>query len=775
MFLLLSMAIYCRAGDYLFGVRFYVSKGGPEETEFQKGDTVFLKATPPIGGRTLDIQVQLVYPPESGRTPITLVSRTTMSLIGEQTIATYTIQQADWEGTYAMRVTAWDPVTGEKKEIDLSFKVNRLAILWELIVPAAVLLFPIADIITGIVILKRKEFSSISRSARYSDVGPGLVMLGIGLILFRTGLLLSDAGVPITVLGIIFSFSSFLLFVGGREYPDFWGTFPSPALGLTLSLSILFIGFIAMFVPPLSSFLSTIVMIIGVLPSIIYFSEMRSNKLLCAKTSEGSYIIIEIEGCKTEKLPEVKEFIRNKSELDLFPLFPYGEKMVLRGVPILPGEARKIKKVWPPPSKIERDIILGIHDDAGLYIMRALDQIREYDLPAWLLEVQFPNLEKGKLLIPTLHARDENGIPNVGKQKTLLLLNRETADRIISQYFHKKSSKRLLKLNQITLDQIPRFFPYSRESCARFYSTAQYLDIEDPGSVNGTFINGEDIRGKGRVRLKAGDEVSFAGILKAELIGQWKPTASDIQGLSVALKNATEIDEGHVAEMDFSGIAIFLPLLPEMPQGVREIFEDGFERSFIKKFLDLALKQGLVEAAKGFYFCLGNLDLKSARKKPVVYYIGRERYPAIVALKKFFDAAGNYYVSGSMDMIKLISNESSVRVLKIKEKLPDHLKEVADYYANFFGQLGEHQVESLQSFIAGWKQKCTAKLSSLQERKNTILECMSKTNDQGYLRTHLKELIALDEARERFKDLSSSLVKFSEIVEHAGKVLSVRA
>ncbi|QOJ79797.1 FHA domain-containing protein [Infirmifilum lucidum] len=37
--------------------------------------------------------------------------------------------------------------------------------------------------------------------------------------------------------------------------------------------------------------------------------------------------------------------------------------------------------------------------------------------------------------------------------------------------------------------------------------------IMDLGSKNGTYLNGEDIRGKGRVSLKNGDTISVAGVL----------------------------------------------------------------------------------------------------------------------------------------------------------------------------------------------------------------------------------------------------------------------
>jgi hypothetical protein len=188
MLLFSTMILLSRAGDYLFGVHFYVSKGGPEETEFRKSDTVALKAIPPVGGRTLDIQVQLVYPPESGRTPIMLVSRTTMPLVGEQTITTYTIQQADWEGTYAMRVTAWDPATGDRKEIDLSFHVIGMLIPWELIVAAAVVL---VAVIIGIVIYQRGKGAApppvppIPPSRPPSGEGTQVIPQGGGTVMIR--------------------------------------------------------------------------------------------------------------------------------------------------------------------------------------------------------------------------------------------------------------------------------------------------------------------------------------------------------------------------------------------------------------------------------------------------------------------------------------------------------------------------------------------------------------------------------------------------------------
>ena len=38
--------------------------------------------------------------------------------------------------------------------------------------------------------------------------------------------------------------------------------------------------------------------------------------------------------------------------------------------------------------------------------------------------------------------------------------------------------------------------------------------VEDLGSTNGTFLNGVDIRGKGRARLQPGDVINVAGVLE---------------------------------------------------------------------------------------------------------------------------------------------------------------------------------------------------------------------------------------------------------------------
>ncbi len=125
----------------LFGVDFYLTKGavGPEEYVFHKGETVYVVASPPVTGKTLDVQIDLIYPPGSNRPPATLLGRTTVTLTSERILAYYKIQDVDLEGKYAIRVTAWEG--NEMKQTDISFEVvARPAMPWEIIVPVVVVL-----------------------------------------------------------------------------------------------------------------------------------------------------------------------------------------------------------------------------------------------------------------------------------------------------------------------------------------------------------------------------------------------------------------------------------------------------------------------------------------------------------------------------------------------------------------------------------------------------------------------------------------------------------
>ncbi|MGC9086894.1 MAG: FHA domain-containing protein [Thermoproteota archaeon] len=156
----------------LFGVRFYVAKGASETTEFQKGETVYLRAVPPIGGKTLDIKVDLIHPT---RGTITLLSRTTVTISSETTIleAKYTIQEADPDGTYAMRVTAWDPITGDMRQADVAFSVKSP---WPIdpAILAAVAVIVVAVIIAGAILLKGKPTVPTGAPAPVTGPTPGV-------------------------------------------------------------------------------------------------------------------------------------------------------------------------------------------------------------------------------------------------------------------------------------------------------------------------------------------------------------------------------------------------------------------------------------------------------------------------------------------------------------------------------------------------------------------------------------------------------------------------
>ncbi|MEZ0346217.1 MAG: FHA domain-containing protein [Infirmifilum sp.] len=141
--LLSTHAAFARPSITLFNIAFYLSKGpiGQEINRFRRGETVFIIASPPIGGATVDIEVQLIFPPESGRPPLILLQRTRVALPADKTIANYKISDTDFAGKYAVRVTVWDPTTGRMEQGDLPFEVEEESpIPWWIIVPAVAIL-----------------------------------------------------------------------------------------------------------------------------------------------------------------------------------------------------------------------------------------------------------------------------------------------------------------------------------------------------------------------------------------------------------------------------------------------------------------------------------------------------------------------------------------------------------------------------------------------------------------------------------------------------------
>jgi hypothetical protein len=133
------LAVFAQAAVKVFNVTFYLtnSPGGSETSTFRKGETVYIYASPPPEGATLDIEVRLIYPPEAGRTSIILLHPKRVKLTGPSLLTTHTIQDTDPEGTYAVRISVTDPATGDRRDVDLNFEV-RSPIPWELILPLIV-------------------------------------------------------------------------------------------------------------------------------------------------------------------------------------------------------------------------------------------------------------------------------------------------------------------------------------------------------------------------------------------------------------------------------------------------------------------------------------------------------------------------------------------------------------------------------------------------------------------------------------------------------------
>jgi len=154
------LAVFAQAAVKVFNVTFYLtnSPGGPETSTFRKGETVYIYASPPPEGTTLIIEVRLIYPPEAGRTPITLLPRKAVKLTGTTLLATHTIQDTDPEGTYAVRITVTDPATGDSRDVDLSFEA-RSPIPWELIVPLIVVAAAGA---AGFIVVRQRRLKQVA-------------------------------------------------------------------------------------------------------------------------------------------------------------------------------------------------------------------------------------------------------------------------------------------------------------------------------------------------------------------------------------------------------------------------------------------------------------------------------------------------------------------------------------------------------------------------------------------------------------------------------------
>ena len=174
MLLASAVILTCRASVPILGIKFYTAKepGGPEVTVFYRGETVYLKASPPIGGADVEIGVGLYFPPESGLSPIQLLPPTRKVLTGDTTITEYPIPRDAYTGRYSMRVTVRDLKTGRVEENYIPFEVRepyvpppdttrpppQPSIPMELIVGVAIVL---ASVIAAVAILYKGRAPSV--------------------------------------------------------------------------------------------------------------------------------------------------------------------------------------------------------------------------------------------------------------------------------------------------------------------------------------------------------------------------------------------------------------------------------------------------------------------------------------------------------------------------------------------------------------------------------------------------------------------------------------
>lgn len=63
------------------------------------------------------------------------------------------------------------------------------------------------------------------------------------------------------------------------------------------------------------------------------------------------------------------------------------------------------------------------------------------------------------------------------------------------------------------------FMTISRKHLSFIYKEDKWF-VKDEGSSNGTYVNGEDIRGKGEIEIKAGDKLSISKSFTANIKGE---------------------------------------------------------------------------------------------------------------------------------------------------------------------------------------------------------------------------------------------------------------
>ena len=146
------------------GIEFYITKGGSRTQEFKIGESVELRALSPASV-SYDIEVLLIYPAGTGRSPLVILSRRTFNFLAgsEVLVCTHTLAEGDFSGTYALRIFIYNPGGALIQSGDLVFKVSRLIIAPEIIAAILILGVGIGGSVLMLVRRRRPRPTEIMR------------------------------------------------------------------------------------------------------------------------------------------------------------------------------------------------------------------------------------------------------------------------------------------------------------------------------------------------------------------------------------------------------------------------------------------------------------------------------------------------------------------------------------------------------------------------------------------------------------------------------------
>jgi len=229
--LLIYVSSLVLAGVTIAGVYFFTASDG-EKTVFQTGERIYLKACPSApAGSNFIIEVQLVYPPESARSPITILPKQLMTLKCNDVVVQYTAQEP--LGDYAFRVSVYDVASGKLLgQGDVSFRISPPGppLPPELILAGVLLVLVVA--LGGFLFLHRRPSTappliapptlqpSMAPTGETQTVAPGTIAIKTreGTQVYMGGLQLGDKMIPLKTIPQEF----------GRE--DFRGYLPETQL-----------------------------------------------------------------------------------------------------------------------------------------------------------------------------------------------------------------------------------------------------------------------------------------------------------------------------------------------------------------------------------------------------------------------------------------------------------------------------------------------------------------------------------------------------------------